>query len=150
MPIQCDIVTQDREVYSGPVDYVSLPGVEGRMGILPNHSPMLTALDFGEVVVKVGGKEEFYAIGAGFAEIQPEHVIVLADSAEHAEEIDLERAAAARERAEKLMKEGVPEDPARFAVIEAQLRRAQLRVDVSRRRSSRRRGAMEGFGEEER
>ena len=144
MPIQCDIVTQEREVYSGEVDYISLPGVEGRMGILPNHSPLLTALDFGEVVVRVSGEEQFYAIGGGFAEIQPDRVIVLADSAEHAEEIDLERAAAARERAEQLMKEGVPEDPARFAAIEAALRRAQVRVDVSRRRS-RRRGAMEGF-----
>ncbi len=139
MPFQCDIVTQEREVYSDQVDYVSLPGAEGRMGILPNHSATLTALSFGEVMVRKGGEEEFFAVGGGYAEIQPEKVVVLANSAEAAEEIDLERAQTARNQAAKAMKEGVPEDPARYAMIEAALRRAQVRIDVSRRRSTSRR-----------
>lgn len=148
MSIQCDIVTQERLVFSGQVDMVSLPGTEGRMGILPDHMPMLTTLDFGEVKVRLGDQEEFYAIGGGFAEIQPDRVIILADSAEHADEIDLGRAQQAREQAEKAMKEGVPEDPVRYAQIQAALRRADIRIDVSRRR--RRRRAIPGMsGQEE-
>jgi len=136
--IQCDIVTQERTVFSGEVSSVSLPGSEGRMGILPNHSSLLTALGFGEVIVRSeDGREEFFAIGGGFAEVQPEHVVVLADSAEHAEEIDIERAERARERAEQYMKEGVPEDPDRYAQIRASLQRAQIRIDVARRRRRR-------------
>lgn len=124
-------------MFSGQVDMVSLPGTEGRMGILPDHMPMLTTLDYGEVKVRQGDAEEFYAIGGGFAEIQPNRVIILADSAEHADEIDLNRAQHAREEAEKAMREGVPEDPVRYAQIRAALRRADIRIDVSRRRRRR-------------
>ena len=137
MPIQCDIVTQERTVFSGKVDSVNLPGSEGRMGILPNHTALLTTLDFGEVVVRQGDQEEYYAIGGGFVEIQPDHVTILADSAEHAQEIDHDRAARARDRAEKLMAEGVPEDPEYYAQIRASLMRAQVRMDVARRRRQR-------------
>jgi F-type H+-transporting ATPase subunit epsilon len=144
MPIQCEILTQERQLFGDEVDIVVLPGLEGRMGILPNHSPLLTVLGFGEVVVRSKGEEEYFAIGGGFAEIQPDRVIILADSAEQAEEIDIERAIEAREQAEKAMAEGVPEDPMRYAQIEAALRRAQIRIDVSRRRASgRRRRGME-------
>ena len=153
MPIQCDIVTQERTVYSQEVDYVSLPGAEGRMGILPNHAPLLTSLDFGEVMVRRAGQEQFFAIGGGFAEIRPDQVIVLADSAEQADEIDTERAKKARAQAEKAMKEGVHVDAAHYAQIEAALRRAQIRIDVSMRRSGSRRrqriGMAELGGEEE-
>ena len=139
MPIQCDIVTQERSVFSEEVEYVSLPGSEGMMGILPNHAPMLTALAFGEVMVRNQGDEQFFAIGGGYAEVQPDRVIILADSAEQAGEIDLERAEKAREKAEQAMKEGVPTDAAKYAQIEAALRRAQIRIDVGVRHSSRRR-----------
>ena len=140
MPMQCDIVTQERTVFSGEVASVSLPGTEGRMGILPNHSALLTTLGFGEVVVRPSaGGEEFFAIGGGFAEVQPTKIVVLADSAEHADDIDLDRAEKAREQAEELMKEGVPEDPDRYAQIQASLMRAQIRLDVGRRHSGRRR-----------
>lgn len=137
MPMQCDIVTQERTVFSGEVDYVNLPGVEGTMGILPNHAPLLTVLRFGEVYVRVNGEPQYFAVGGGFAEVQADKVIVLADSAERADEIDAERAENARKRAEKLMAEGVKEDPARFQQIEASLRRAQIRIDVSFKRKSR-------------
>jgi len=149
MPIQCDIVTQERTVFSGQVDSVNLPGTEGRMGILPEHSPLLTTLDFGEVVVRHGGQEEYFAIGGGFVEIQPDHVIILADSAEQAEEIDLERAAQARQEAEQVMKEGVPEDPERYAQIRASLLRAQVRLDVGRRRRRQRTMATGPYHERE-
>ena len=91
-------------------------------------------------------------IGGGFAEVRPDQVIVLADSAEHADEIDVERARKARERAQQAMEEGVPGDAAVYAQIEAALRRAQIRVDVSRRRRSskpRRRFGAELAGESE-
>lgn len=150
MPIQCEILTQERQLYRGDVDIVVLPGIEGVMGVLPNHSPLLTVLGFGEVICRTGGQEEFFAIGGGFAEIQPDHVIILADSAEQAEEIDIERAEQARARAEKAMAEGVPEDPMRYAQIEAELRRAQIRIDVSRRRAGgRRRRGMEELRRDE-
>lgn len=146
--MHCDIVTQERSVFSGEVQYVSLPGSEGRMGILPNHASMLTTLGFGEVVVRnVEGNEEYFAIGGGFAEVQPEKIVVLADSAEQADEIDIDRAQQARERAEKYMAEGVPEDPERYAQIRASLQRAQIRIDVARRR--RRRTTMTSFARAE-
>jgi F-type H+-transporting ATPase subunit epsilon len=107
------------------------------MGILPDHSSLLTSLGYGEVIVRAGEREEFFAIGGGFAEVQPNKVVVLADSAERAEEIDIERAQRARQRAEKFMREGVPEDPERYAQIRASLQRAQIRIDVARRRRRR-------------
>jgi F-type H+-transporting ATPase subunit epsilon len=152
MPIQCDIITQERTVYSEQADYVSLPGTEGIMGILPSHAPLLTALAYGEVMVRKDGDEQYFAIGGGFAEVRPDQVIILADSAESADEIDIERARQARERAEQAMAEGVPGDAVAYAQIEAALRRAQIRVDVSRRRRSskpRRRFGAELAGEPE-
>lgn len=145
MPLQCEIVTQERTVFSAEVDTVNLPTPEGRMGVLPNHMVLLTTLGFGEVVVRRGGEEEYFAIGGGFAEIRPDRVTLLADSAEQAEEIDLERAQRARERAEQAMREGVPEDSERYAQIEASLRRAQARIEIGRRRGTgRRRRIMPG------
>lgn len=135
MTIRCEIVTQEEEIYSEDVDAVNLPGIEGRMGILPNHSPLLTVLDFGEVIIRRAGEEEFFAIGGGVAEVQPDKVIILADSADHAEAIDLERAERARQSALKAMEEGVQEDPETYRMIEASLRRANLRLDISRKRA---------------
>lgn len=150
MPMQCDIVTQERTVFSEQVDAVNLPAQDGRMGVLPNHMVMLTALDFGEIVIRRGSDEEYFAIGGGFAEILPDKITILADSAEHVAEIDIQRAQRSRERAEKAMSEGIAEDSERYAQIEAALRRAQVRIEVSRRRGTGRRrrtmatGRMEG------
>lgn len=119
------------------------------MGILPNHSPLLTTLGFGEVIVRDdAGDEHFFAIGGGFAEVQPDRVIVLADSAEQAEEIDIERAEQSRARAEQAMKEGIKEDPDKYAQIQASLMRAQIRLDVGRKHAGRaRRGMATGFAQ---
>ena len=147
MTMQCDIVTQERLVFSQEVASVSLPGTEGRMGILPNHSALLTNLAFGEILIRhLDGEEEFFAIGGGLAEVQPNKVVVLADSAEHAEEIDVERADEARARAEKAMEEGVTDDSDAYAQIQASLMRAQIRLDVGRRRAGRRRREMAAGG----
>ena len=136
MPIRCEIVTQEKTVYSDDVDYVSLPGLEGVVGIMPNHSPLLTVLSFGEVYVRKNGETDYFAVGGGFAEVQPDKVIVLADSAERADAIDLQLAEEARAEAERLMEEGVPDDPEKYRMIEQSLRAAQIQIDVGRRRAS--------------
>ncbi len=99
MPIRCEIVSQDRTVFSGDVDIVVLPGEAGEMGVLPHHAPVLTTLKYGVVKVRRAGKEDIFAVAGGVAEVQPDIVTVLADAAENVEEIDVARAEAARRRA---------------------------------------------------
>ena len=136
MAFICEIVTAERTVFSGEVDYVNLPGYEGVMGILPNHSPLLTVLNFGEVYVRKNGETQYFAVGGGFAEVQPTKVIVLADSAERADQIDLQKAEAARAEAHRVMEEGVPDDPEKYRQIEMSLRAAQIQIDVATRRAA--------------
>ncbi len=135
-PIRLDIVTQERLVFSEDVDMVIAPGTEGEMGILPHHAPLLTALNVGELRVKRGGVEESFAIGGGFMEVRPDKVTVLADSAEHAEEIDLARAEAARQRAEAMLAQRPP-DPTEAARLDRALRRSLVRLKVARKRRGR-------------
>jgi F-type H+-transporting ATPase subunit epsilon len=136
MPLKIDVVTAERIVYSADVDEVIAPGVQGQLGILPHHSPLMTILEAGVLVVKKGGQEEILAISGGFLEVRPDHVIVLADQAERAEEIDAARAEEARKRAETRLKEkptGTDEDRA-----EAALRRAMVRLSVADKVKTRR------------
>jgi F-type H+-transporting ATPase subunit epsilon len=134
--LKLDIVTAERIVYSEEVDEVIAPGVEGQLGILPHHAPLMTILQSGELVVKRGNDEDIMAISGGFLEVRPDRVIVLADSAERAEEIDMERAEAARKRAEQRMAEKPPDlDAAR---VEASLRRAIARLAVAEKVKARR------------
>ena len=134
--IKLEIVTAERLVLSEDVDYISAPGVDGILGILPRHQPLLTALTVGELHYKKGGQEYNFAIGGGFMEVRPDKVTVLADSAEHAEEIDEQRAEQARIRAQQTLKEK-PKGDVEFARIEQSLRRAELRLKVARRRHDR-------------
>ncbi|MBI4761282.1 MAG: F0F1 ATP synthase subunit epsilon [Chloroflexota bacterium] len=133
MTIRCEIVSQDRTVFEGDVDIVVLPGADGEMGILPKHSPVLTTLKYGIVKIRRGGKEELFTVAGGVAEVQPDIVTVLADAAENIEEIDVERAEAARKRAEEVLAKGVPADTDAYLAIEAALRRSNLRIDAVRR-----------------
>lgn len=133
-PIRCEIVTQERVIFDEVVDMVVAPGSEGELGVLPRHVPLLTALTAGELKVRIGDREEPFAIGGGFMEIQPDKVTVLASSAEHADGIDLARAEEARARAKALLKDGPPPDPTQFRQIEAALRRSQVRLKVARKR----------------
>jgi F-type H+-transporting ATPase subunit epsilon len=136
--IKLDIVTAERLVLSEEVDYVSAPGVGGVLGILPRHAPLVTALTVGELRYKKDGAEFHFAIGGGFMEVRPEKVTVLADSAEHADEIDESRAEQARQRAYQLLKEG-PKVDAESVRIEQALRRAELRLRVAKRKHAARR-----------
>jgi F-type H+-transporting ATPase subunit epsilon len=131
-PIRCEIVTQERLVFAEDVDMLTAPGVEGELGVLPHHAPLLTALAPGELRIKRGGVEEYFAIGGGFMEIQPDKITILADTAEHSAEIDASRAEQARTRAEQLLRERPP-DASTAAALEASLRRAQARLRVARR-----------------
>ena len=97
--IKLDIVTAERVVYSDEVDVVIAPGIEGQLGILPHHTPLMTTLQAGELVVRKGGEEHSMVVSGGFLEVRPDRVIVLADTAERSEEIDLARAEEAKQRA---------------------------------------------------
>jgi F-type H+-transporting ATPase subunit epsilon len=133
MPIRCEIVSQDRPVYSGDVDIVVLPGAAGVMGILPHHSPLLSTLQYGVITVRTQGREEHFTVAGGIVEVQPDQVTILADAAENVEEIDVARAEAARQRAEQLLKEGVPRDPDTYLSLQASLRKSTLRLTAVRR-----------------
>lgn len=143
--IRLDIVTVERLALSEDVDYVSAPGIDGVVGILPRHAPLLTALTVGELRYKKDGKEFTFAIGGGFMEVRPDKVTVLADSAERAEEIDGQRAEQARARAQESLKESA-RDRVEFARIEQALRRAELRLRVARRKRSARQTVGSGEG----
>jgi F-type H+-transporting ATPase subunit epsilon len=135
--LKLDIVTAERVVYSADVDIVIAPGVEGQLGILPHHAPLMTILQAGELVVRKGGQEDSLAISGGFLEVRPDRVIILADSAERAEEIDVARAEAARKRAEERLADrkvaGLDESRA-----EAALQRAMARLSVADKMKRRR------------
>lgn len=132
MPIHVELVTQERKVFEETeADMVVLPAVEGEMGVLPNHAPVLTTMTFGEMVVRKGNAEERFAIYGGVVDVRPDKVVVLADLAESSFDIDLEKAQAARDRAAKMLAEGVPEEENRDAVLA--LRRAELQLKVTRR-----------------
>jgi F-type H+-transporting ATPase subunit epsilon len=141
--IRCEVVTAERTVFAEDVDMVVAPGIEGQLGILPHHAPLITALTFGELILhRQGQEDEFIAIGGGFMEVGPKHVTILADSAERADEIDEERAQAAQQRAAELMAQEKKED-ADFIRAEAALRRSMLRLKVAKRKR-RRRGPVPG------
>lgn len=137
--LHLEIVTIERKVFDDEVSMVVAPGSEGVLGVLPRHTPLLTALNYGELQIKKEGQEDqFFAIGGGFMEVQPDHVVVLADSAERAEEIDVERAEAARRRAEESLTKAPQE--LELEQAEAALRRSVIRLKVAeRRRGSRQR-----------
>jgi len=138
MTIRCEIASQDRLVFEGDVEIVVLPGADGEMGVLPHHAPVLTTLKMGVIKVRYEGQEDVFTVSGGVAEIQPDIVTVLADSAEHIDEIDIARAEAARKRAEEILESGPPEDLEAYLAIEAALRRSNLRLDaVGRYRAGR-------------
>ncbi|MFC1904304.1 F0F1 ATP synthase subunit epsilon [Chloroflexota bacterium] len=134
--LKLDIVTAERVVYADDVDVVIAPGVEGQLGILPHHTPLMTTLQAGELLIRKGREEFFLAIAGGFLEVRPDRVIVLADAAERAEEIDMERAEEAKRRAEeRLSSRYTPEfDEAR---ADAALRRSLIRLKVAERSTKR-------------
>ncbi len=135
MSIQLDIVTAERSVFSEEVDLVVAPGIQGQLGILPHHTPLMTTLQAGELRVKKGEEEFSLVISGGFLEVRPDRIIVLADAAERAEEIDLARAEEAKLRAQEYLARPTPEVD--IAQAEASLRRALARLEVGQKRRRR-------------
>mgnify|MGYP001034670929 CR=1 FL=1 len=129
MSVRLEVVTAERVVFADDVDVVVAPGVEGQLGILPHHAPLMTTLVPGELLMRKGGQEFSLVISGGFLEVRPDRIIVLADAAERADEIDIARAETAKQRAAERLHERPPGlDEAR---AEAALRRALVRLKVA-------------------
>ncbi len=137
MPLHLEVITPERKVYEDDVDMVVAPASEGYVGILPHHVPLFTTLGPGEFKVKKGGVEEVLAVFGGFMDVRSDRVVVLTDAAEHAEEIDANRAQEARERAQQVLAAG-PASAADEQRARAELQRALVRLRVSESRRRRR------------
>ncbi|HEY7736495.1 MAG TPA: F0F1 ATP synthase subunit epsilon [Candidatus Limnocylindrales bacterium] len=133
MPIQLEIVTPERLAYQDTVDAVVLPGSQGELGVLPHHAPLVSTLGVGELRIRKGGTEESFAIVGGFLQVRPDKVVVMAETADLASDIDLEKAQEARREAERAIETGYHEG-ADLAAARAALQQALLRIRVAERR----------------
>ena len=135
MPLRVQIVTAEREVFAeDEVEMVVAPGSEGVVGILPRHAPLLTTLQPGVVRIKKGGAEEAMAVGGGFLQVARDQVLILADTAERADELDEARAEEARRRARETLTEAVVRgERLRAETARIALRREEVRIQVVRR-----------------
>ncbi|HJX68167.1 MAG TPA: F0F1 ATP synthase subunit epsilon [Candidatus Limnocylindrales bacterium] len=132
MTLHLEIVTPERLAFEGDVDEVIVPGSEGEMGILPHHAPLISLLGQGVLRLKRSGQEEVFAIFGGFLQVRPDRVVVLAETADMASEIDLERAEHARADAQAVL-EGDYVEPADLAAARSALQRALVRIRVAER-----------------
>jgi F-type H+-transporting ATPase subunit epsilon len=133
MPLLLEIVTPERLAYSDTVDAVVLPGSEGELGVLPHHAPLVAMLGIGELRIRKGGAEESFAIVGGFLQVRPDKVVVMAETADMASEIDLDKAQEARREAERALEGGYSEG-ADLSAARAALQQALLRIRVAERR----------------
>jgi F-type H+-transporting ATPase subunit epsilon len=133
MPLLLEIVTPEKLAYSDTVDSVVLPGSEGELGVLPHHAPLVAMLGVGELRIRKGGAEESFAIAGGFLQVRPDKVVVMAETADMASEIDLEKAQEARREAERALETGYTEG-ADLSAARAALQQALLRIRVAERR----------------
>jgi F-type H+-transporting ATPase subunit epsilon len=131
-----EIVTPDRSIVRDEVDEVEVPGSEGYLGVLPGHTPLLATMKVGELWYRIGQEKHYLAIAFGFVEVLPDRVTVLAQIAERAQDIDIDRAEAAKRRAEERLSTSVPDmdfERARVALMKSLIRlqvasRARTRV----------------------
>ena len=133
MPLLLEIVTPERQVFSDQVDSVVVPGSLGELGVLPHHAPLVSTLGVGELRIRKGGTEEFFAIVGGFLQVRPDKVVVMAETADIASEIDVAKAEEARREAERAL-EGGYQEGADLAAARAALKQALLRIRVAERR----------------
>ncbi len=132
MPLHLEIVTPERLAYSDDVDMVLVPGIEGELGILPHHTPLVSLLGLGELKIRKDGQEESFAIVGGFLQVRPDKVVVMAETASMASEIDLERAQEARMEAQRALESGFREG-ADLAAARAALQQSLLHIRVAER-----------------
>jgi F-type H+-transporting ATPase subunit epsilon len=130
--LKLEIVTPEAKVYSEDVDMVTLPGVEGEMGIFPMHIPLMTQIAAGEIVARKGGQDYFLAVGEGFVEVTGERVAILTDMAIKADDIDEAKADEARKRAETRLAEKLSDEET--ATVQAALLHSLTQLNVKRRR----------------
>ena len=135
--LNLEIVTAEQIVYSEEVDVVVAPGIQGQLGILPQHAPLMTMLEPGELMVRQDGEEYSIFVSGGFLEVLKDKVTVLADTAERAEDIDTARADEARKRAEQRM--AMPPEEADLARAKAAMMRSLMRLKVAEKSKRRRR-----------
>jgi F-type H+-transporting ATPase subunit epsilon len=135
MPLQLEIVTPERKAYADEVDMVTVPGIDGELGILPHHTRLISALGIGELRLKKAGTVQSLLIAGGFVEVRPDKVIVMADLAEHSDEIDEAKAVEARRRAEAELE--AVHDPIDLARVRASLQMALMRERIAVRHRSR-------------
>ena len=133
MPIRLEIVTPEKLAYQDEVESVQLPGSEGELGVLPHHAPLVSTLGAGELRLRKGGTEESFAIVGGFLQVLPDKVVVMAETADMASEIDLEKAQEARRQAEQALEGGFVEG-ADLSAARAALQAALIRIRVAERR----------------
>ena len=133
MPLHLEIVTPERLAYEDDVDMVLVPGIDGELGILPHHTPLVSLLGVGELKIRKGGGEESFAIAGGFLQVRPDKVVVMAETADLASDIDLEKAQEARAEAERALEAGYVEG-ADLSAARAELQRALIRIRVAERR----------------
>jgi F-type H+-transporting ATPase subunit epsilon len=127
--LQVELVTAEGRVLSTEADFVRAPGLAGELGVLPHHIPLMTPLRPGEVLVRNNGDEEYLFVAGGFLEVLPDRVVILADAAERAEDIDEARAEEARRRAQQLVEQRA--DAADAAEAAAALERAMYRLRIA-------------------
>ena len=128
--IRLDLVTPEKTVLSEDVDEVIVPGYEGEFGVLPEHTQYLSIVKIGVLRYRKGTEWHKVALGGGFAEVTPERVVVLADTAERADEIDLERARRAKERAEEALKKDLSVEDETYEKASGAMQRAITRISV--------------------
>ena len=133
MALTLEIVTPERLAYSDTVDSVVLPGSEGELGVLPHHAPLVSTLGVGELRIRKDGVEDSFAIVGGFLQVRPDQVVVMAETADMASEIDLEKAQEARREAERALESGYSEG-VDLSIARAALQQALLRIRVAERR----------------
>ncbi|MEI6587515.1 MAG: ATP synthase F1 subunit epsilon [Candidatus Moraniibacteriota bacterium] len=131
--INFKIVTSEKTVYEDVIDQATFMTTDGQITILPNHRSYITSLESGEAMVKIKGEEVFLSISGGFIEFHNNTLIVLADTAERAEEIDLARAEEARKRAEELKKEAISMDDEDYARVAAAIQKESARIRVAKK-----------------
>lgn len=131
--LKLEMVTPYKRVLTEEVEEITAPGIVGELGVLPGHTPLLTTLTVGELIYKKGGKNYFVAVNWGYLEVDDDVVTILVDTAEKSDEIDLERAEKALGRAEEALK-AMPHEDKKYAIMEAALKRALIRIQVAGRR----------------
>lgn len=129
---QLEIVTPEKMVVRDKADEAQIPGLNGYLGVLPGHAPLITELGAGEISYRSGGQLHRFSMAWGFAEVLPDRVTVLAETVERPEEIDIPRAQQSLKQAEELMRSAHTEEE--FTLAEAKIRRAQVRLDVAQKK----------------